>query len=452
MQKPQTSVLRYSSSLAAIVLSLGSALPVMAQGRGPGTVDASPLPAVATLSQSAMASAPSVTAQAALPIAATDLPKDGAATPLDRPAPKAFMVRAASETMEERLNRVAYGLRMASTAICENPEMLTGLSFFDLANQERRQRPELERRFGISKGFGVRLIVPDSAASQAGLAPGDVITAVNGIGLGDFRNDLIGTKATYARIAQFETFLDQALQKGPASITIQRGTDRIERQLTGVAACGGSPVFYPRGGLNAWADGSKFAVTARMMQFAASDNELAFVIAHEMAHNILAHARRLKGQSGLLSKIGFGNSKIKEAEIEADQMGVKILLDTGYTIDGALSTLARVRGKRPFDLAQTHPGITRRLQIVLASAEQWTVARKALILQASATNALAKVVQTAGLDQPQVAIAVSGKPVNIGSSDDDMSSSILQAGIESKSANLSILWKVDPVGKSTAFL
>ena len=312
-----------------------------------------------------------------------------------------------AETEEERLDRVTYHLSAASADKCTRPTMLTGMSLHDAASYDAADRLMIEKSFHLGMGFGIRHVIPQSAAALGGIAAGDVVTAVNGISMGDFNSHLVGNTGRYDRVAIFESFLEDSLARGPAQLTIQRDTTTVNISVVGESGCGGRSVLYDKGGLNAWSDGKYVAVTAKMMKFSANDDELAFVIAHELAHNILNHARKLKGKSLLMAELGIGSRVIKKTEIEADELGTEIMLMAGYNMDGAISLLERARSKIPLDLGITHPGITRRQQNVLATAERFKPlqvagqqSKLAIAVLASATNALAAF--SASIDSPVV--------------------------------------------------
>lgn len=274
----------------------------------------------------------------------------------------------APETLEQRLDRVAYFVSAAAGDRCPSPQMLTGLSLHDVAAYDASQRQLVQGHYRMGNGFGIRHIVPQSVAARAGFAPNDVITHVNGQPLSGFETRLIRNGASYDRTAQFETLLNAALSRGPATLTVKRGSRTISLLLPGEPGCGGKPVYYDRGGLNAWSDGRYIAVTQTMMKFAGTDDELAFVVAHEMAHNIQEHAVRLRGRSMLLASIGIGSGAVKKTEVEADQLGAQLMVSAGFSTDGALSVLQRIRAKLPVELGTTHPLVARRMAIVTEAA------------------------------------------------------------------------------------
>jgi Peptidase family M48/PDZ domain len=263
-----------------------------------------------------------------------------------------------------RLETIGYRLALANAQLCDRPEMLSGLRLHNIGAYAKGSRAMITKIYGLSYGFGVLNIVPDSAADVAGIAPGDEILTVNGYNLAGFATELIGERATYDRTERFVGFLDQALRSGPASLEIRRGLARFTVSLTGAEGCGGKFAFLRRRELNAWSDGRTVAVTSRMMEFVPDNEELAFVVAHEMAHNILRHAEKLAGSSTLLMQFGFGTRRVKSSEIEADALAIELMARAGFDLNAPERLLRRASKGRSLDLAITHPGTSRRIGIV----------------------------------------------------------------------------------------
>ena len=105
-------------------------------------------------------------------------------------------------------------------------------------------------------------------------------------------------------------------------------------------------------GLDAGADGRMVSVNLPLVQYAldngeadqdsalpADDGQLAAVVAHELAHNILRHRERLDA-AGVDRGIGrlFGKSagRIKATEEEADRLSVWLMLNAGYDPEDAV--------------------------------------------------------------------------------------------------------------------
>lgn len=120
--------------------------------------------------------------------------------------------------------------------------------------------------------------------------------------------------------------------------------------------CASKVVLKPdEKGLNAHADGKNVVVYPAMIDFAKNDNQLAFVIAHEFAHNILNHQKSLAQNvaaggilgslldiaastqgmdtGGAFGKIGAQQGQLSyspEFEHEADYVGLYILARAGF--------------------------------------------------------------------------------------------------------------------------
>lgn len=113
-------------------------------------------------------------------------------------------------------------------------------------------------------------------------------------------------------------------------------------------------------GVNAYADGETVVFSGPMMEFARDDTHLAFVMAHELAHNMMRHIDSQKGNvvvgsilgalvdtaaatqgmntQGGFSQIGANHAALRyspEFEQEADYVGLYILARAGYDIDKA---------------------------------------------------------------------------------------------------------------------
>ena len=272
---------------------------------------------------------------------------------------------------ELRLETIGYRLSHANAALCPQPEMLTGLMLHNIGGYNRTDRPEISARYDLTYGFGVLHVVAGSAAALAGLSGGDEIVSLNGTTLAGFGQDLVGKQGSYDRTDRFESVLAAALRAGPTILGIRRGHQQISLPLHVEQGCGGQFAVMRNSALDAWSDGRYVAVTDRMMDFVSDDAELAFVVAHEMAHNILHHADQTKGINRLFAEFGFGARKLKAAEIEADNLAVELMARAGFDVTAPERLLRRFATVRSMDLSITHPGISRRIAIVKTAAARF---------------------------------------------------------------------------------
>ena len=141
-------------------------------------------------------------------------------------------------------------------------------------------------------------------------------------------------------------------------------------------------VVEPDTSLNAYADGDSVHISPAMVRFAARDNELALIIAHEFAHKIMRHVDGKKrnallgtllgvaadmaaasqgydsqGQFGQLG-MGIGANAYSPAfESEADYIGLYILARAGYDYHKAPEFWRRMSVENPQAIytGRTHP-------------------------------------------------------------------------------------------------
>lgn len=119
--------------------------------------------------------------------------------------------------------------------------------------------------------------------------------------------------------------------------------------------------------INAWADGTGIRLTTGLLARCRSDDDLALVLGHEMAHNLLRQRQRLEdnggGASGLLPANEKGVKKFHEIEEEADRFGVNLVMTSGYDLAGAAAFMDGLLDRSIGD-SETHPAPERRLALL----------------------------------------------------------------------------------------
>lgn len=125
-------------------------------------------------------------------------------------------------------------------------------------------------------------IAAGSPAASAGLRNGDLIKTVGEV---DFTSD-----EKRASIADHTIAAQEALDgDGTAKIvtaTIERDGSEMVIRLDSEPICGGYTTLKVSKEHNAFSDRANVAITSGLVEFVASDDELAFVIGHELAHTV----------------------------------------------------------------------------------------------------------------------------------------------------------------------
>ncbi|HEY0312474.1 MAG TPA: M48 family metallopeptidase [Allosphingosinicella sp.] len=265
-----------------------------------------------------------------------------------------------------RVAKVAYRLALAGRPLCPSPWPLTGLLFHHLAEYDVADRSLMIARYGLDRGPGVLSVIAGSPASRAGLVAGDVLLSVNG---GTFRSPVeiaaIRERTVWrASLEATERQLEDALRGGPAELRVLRQGRELSVRLDSVPACVGRVRLARSTQTNAFASGRYVIMTTAMLDYIRSDDELAVVLGHEMAHDILGHPAT-RSEEGVLAGLGIHPSNIWKREAEADRFGLRLMAAAGYNLDAAIPFWRRYLGK--FDwfpqIFRSHPSLGAREKI-----------------------------------------------------------------------------------------
>lgn len=234
---------------------------------------------------------------------------------------------------DQTVSDVSFALAAANVARCSNRARLTGLAFHSLDQYPTRERANVRATFGFSGYPQVLGVASDSPAARADVRADDQILAVNGISL--FAS--AAPAPSIEAVARVRALVDAGLAKGPVRLTLKRGQMTIERQIGSVTGCASIVEMIPSPKRNAVADGHVVQVTSAVVAATQSRDELAFVIAHELAHNILGHYDWLQANKRT-------KANVRKTEIEADRLGVALMARAGFDPYAASRFWARFGG------------------------------------------------------------------------------------------------------------
>jgi hypothetical protein len=261
-----------------------------------------------------------------------------------------------------RLKTIGYRLSAMNAATCADPHMLSGLVLHDLTEYQPALRSAISDAFSLHDGIGVLGVVPKSVAAEAGLQVDDEIVALNGKTVEDPAS-VYRDAQSYRRMDIFSKVMAATLTSGSADLIVRRHNQLFHMRLRGQPGCGGETLLINSSDLNAWSDGTHVFVSSAMMRVAPSDDQLAFVVAHEMAHNILGHSSG-GDTHGLLGLFGFGASKVRRQEVMADSVAVPLMSAGGYCPAAAAQLLQTMRNILWWDISLDHPGFGERIRTV----------------------------------------------------------------------------------------
>ncbi len=288
--------------------------------------------------------------------------------------------------MEQRAHVESVGFRLRRAAVSQcakqnrsKPDL--GLIVWSLANFPNEQdRAHLQGSFDLTDAVTVAFATNGAPANAAGVNQGDIITHVNGQLLP------VGKGAT----ERFISVSNTAARSGPVALQLSTGrTISIVPQTV----CEYPVLLVRSPDINAAADGRAIAITTRFYEVTKSHDELALILGHELAHNILGH---LKGNEPSQIKIGglldaFLKSTISSAfvatltppysierEKEADYTGLYFMARAGFEISAAESFWTRlINTTRAPEVLKTHPPGPERLKALKSAIREIKVKQNA---------------------------------------------------------------------------
>lgn len=274
--------------------------------------------------------------------------------------------------MQDRLDRVGGKLLIGNAALCR--KQLRNLLGFSVANKYSYSQ-ELSSLAAETYGLGERLqvmnVIPGSGADRAGLQRGDILLRIG--------NKPV-PQGAHAERETVELLSSLVSNNKSLRLTVLRNNRQKNMTVALTPACGFRIELGQTPNVNAYSDGNRILVTQGMMLFARSDEDLAYVISKEMAHNVLGHAKTLQNTQtatllidNLIRNPSYqiqGNGGLKPVpkkfDIDADTLSLAMSLRGGYAIDNATQFWKRVAYRFPAtnvrNYTALHPSTSARLE------------------------------------------------------------------------------------------
>lgn len=259
-----------------------------------------------------------------------------------------------------RVATIGYRIAVANVSRCPHRVMASGLVVHDLAAYDDKLRSVVADQLGLGNGFGIRAVIPDGPADRAGLQAGDELIAMGSQDLRAFRSDLFTPRASFSRSEAFAVALSGGTDRKPIQLSALRKGEAVTVQINLQPACDVGFTVQHASGAEAWTDGRYVAVTDALVRLL-GDSELAFAIAHEVAHVALGHPQRPRRP---LAAIGFGSGRIRAEEAAADQLGVHLAASAGYSPEGAARMFTTLAQSGEMAASLTHPSTQKRIAAV----------------------------------------------------------------------------------------
>ena len=236
---------------------------------------------------------------------------------------------------DARVARISYRLATVGAKRCPTLNPNIGLVLQHLSQFEQKDRAKVIGVLPLDRGPGVIAIVLGGPAAEAGIYPGDILLDVNGVPLPTEPG--LSQPFDADRAHRRNDAVADLLEKA-RTITVLRGGASRALTIASVPGCPSRVHLARSAQRNAFADGRHIFLTTGILALLRNDDELAFFIAHEMAHNILGHAAAMR--SGTVES----RQAVRQIESAADLLAGNLMIDSGYDPVLGAAALKRVGG------------------------------------------------------------------------------------------------------------
>lgn len=318
-------------------------------------------------------------------------------------------------TIEKRLQRIAESILWANSELCgENTKDRYGFFYIDKKYVSDAKMDVVDQRLlmryynlpSIKQKPTIIGVVKNSPADKSGIKVGDVIIAINDkplVTVTEIRRKSVSAYNKVTTTMEEKSNFLELLNKShddSVAISVVRDTITVGIRMKSRPTCSYGVVMLEDISVNAWTDGKLIYIPTGMLAFA-SDQELALVISHEMAHCTEGHIKKKQTNAiagmtagmilGAIVDIGMaatfggpvyptnmntigrsaglaGASAFSQAfEEEADYIGVYFMARAGYKLDKVSEFWRRIAENDPKasnSFSGSHPPSAKRFLLI----------------------------------------------------------------------------------------
>jgi len=265
---------------------------------------------------------------------------------------------------QDRLYRVAAPLLVSNAPLCRgNARNLIGFSAKNRYSYSE-DYVQAAQALGLGEQLQVIGVLSNSGAARAGVTRGDILASVE---------DKPMPQGPNAEREAATLLGPLVAKKTSVKLGLIRANKPVSATVPLTLACGFGIELGNVDNVNAYADGRRVLVTRGMLNFVRSDNELAYVLARELAHNALRHPTRQSMTAtigGIIDNLiritpdtttFVGTAGVKpmpqDLDSAADTVALYMLARAGYSIDGAPAFWQRMAAQYPASVLNGYTAI-----------------------------------------------------------------------------------------------
>lgn len=191
------------------------------------------------------------------------------------------------------LDSVAFKLLTKGADYCKQQNhtaAYVGIRFWSNQHLEPEWQAVAQEKFGLGSRPQIYTVLPSSPADLSGLKQNDAIIQINGVSV--------------PNIQVVNTMVKEATTGKPIVFTVDRAGDRVDVPVMPVVACESKVFLVNDHTINSLTDGELIVITRGLLYFTKSDDEIAAVVSHQLAHNANKHQRTNKITAALGGVLG----------------------------------------------------------------------------------------------------------------------------------------------------
>lgn len=257
--------------------------------------------------------------------------------------------------LQDKLYRVTAPLLVHNPRLCpRNTRDLLGFSAKNKYSYSSEFIDSAQKLLGLDDQLQIMGVMAGSGAAGAGIRIGDRLVAINGTPIPQGQNaEHIASLALVSLIGE----------RTSISLTIDRLGKDLSLNIPLTHACAFVVELGNTDKFSAYNDGHRVLITRGMMKALDTDEQLAYMLATEMAHNALMHAKtrhmsaatadiidnltQLRPDPNKMGNNATPKLSTPELDIAADRLALYMLARAGFEIAHAGQFWARLAAQHP---------------------------------------------------------------------------------------------------------
>jgi hypothetical protein len=276
-------------------------------------------------------------------------------------------------SMQERLYRVAGPLLTNNAHLCkDNAHNLIGFTAKNRYSYSSEYVNVAPKTLGLDERLQISGLLAGSGAARAGMQRGDVLLSVEDQTVSEGENAESQTAAILGPLLG---------KRSNVQMTVLRKGSNVVLNVPLTFACGFGIELGNTDNVTAYSDGYRVLITRGMLNYARIDDELAYVMAKEMAHNVLAHPvhrklsttlggaidnlKRIRPDLNAMSQMAAVKPMPQDMDAAADRLALYMLARANYNLEPVISFWQNLASQYPVTVSNgytaMHPATTSRV-------------------------------------------------------------------------------------------